>query len=249
MISNSPWSKIERRLAQVLAKRTVKLRHPRPMISFTFDDVPYSACTRGRRLMEQYGVRGTYYICGGLTGRMEPERMHTLDTLQALNKAGHEIGCHGFEHIQHQTLSHEKVEADLARNLQFLRDQGISTDDLNFAFPFGCSSPGLKRLVSRRFTSARGIADGLNVGEVDLALLKATRLYQSRISEAQVTALIEENARQCGWLIFFTHGVDDEPDAYGCTPDLLEHALHIAVQSGAQVLTVRDALQRALEQP
>ena len=249
MISNSPWSKIERRLAQALAKRTVRLRHSRPMISFTFDNALYSACTRGRRLMEQYKVRGTFYISGGLTGRMQPERMHTLETLQALNKAGHEIGCRGFEHIQYQTLSREQVEADLARNLQFLRDHGLATDHLNFAYPFGCSSPGLKRLVSRRFISARGIADGLNVGEADLALLKATRLYQGRLSDAQVTALIEDNVRQCGWLIFLTHGVDDEPDAYGCTPDLLEHALHMAVQSGAQVLTVRDALQQALEHP
>jgi peptidoglycan/xylan/chitin deacetylase (PgdA/CDA1 family) len=249
IVSTGPWAKIERRLAKVMARRMVRLRNPKPMISFTFDDAPHTACTRGRRLLEQYKVRGTFYVCGGLTGQLEPERMHTLAELQALAAAGHELGCHGYEHIDYQSLNKDQMVSDTMRNAQFLSDLGVPTADLNFAYPFGCASPGVKRFVSRRYTSARGIGDGLNVGEVDLALLKATRLYEGRITDAEVTALIEDNVRQNGWLIFFTHGVQDKPDAYGCTPDMLEHALHISVQSGAEVLTVRDALQVALEHP
>ena len=249
MIRNDPVAKVQRKLAPLLSRRMVSLRHPRPMISFTFDDAPYSACSRGRRLMEQYGVRGTFYVCGQLTDRMEPQRMHTLEQLRALLAAGHELGCHGFEHVDYQSLDGGQIQDDITRNRQFLMQLGVDTADLNFAYPFGCTSPGVKRLVAKRYTSARGIADGLNVGQVDLSLLRATRLYSGRLSDAQVTELIEENVRRCGWLIFFTHGVDDEPDAFGCTPDLLEHALHMSVQSGAQVLTVREALQQALEQP
>jgi peptidoglycan/xylan/chitin deacetylase (PgdA/CDA1 family) len=175
--------------------------------------------------------------------------MHTRQALRGLIAAGHEVACHGFGHVDYQSLDSLQIEEDIQRNRQFLSELGVDASDLNFAYPFGCTSPSVKRLVSKRYVSARGIDDGLNVGRVDLSLLRATRLYQGRFTDAEVTHLIEEAVRQCAWLIFFTHGVDDEPNEYGCTPDLLEHALHISVQSGAQVLTVRDALQQALEQP
>jgi peptidoglycan/xylan/chitin deacetylase (PgdA/CDA1 family) len=36
------------------------------MVSFTFDDAPVSAATRGAGMLEEYDARGTFYISGGL---------------------------------------------------------------------------------------------------------------------------------------------------------------------------------------
>ncbi|MBL8330599.1 MAG: polysaccharide deacetylase family protein [Rubrivivax sp.] len=236
-------------MSRSLARRMVRLRNPQPMVSFTFDDAPHTACTQGRRLLEQHGARGTFYVCGGLTDQRTPELMHSLDELRALHAAGHELGCHGFQHVDYQSLSRQQLQSDVERNLQFLQQLGVSAQDLNFAYPFGCVSPGVKGWVARRYTSCRGVTDGLNVGETDLNLLKSCRLYEGVLTPAAVTALLEDAARQCGWLIFFTHGIEDQPTEYGCTPQLLEHALSAARQAGVQVLTVRQALQQALEQP
>lgn len=45
-----------------------------PLVSFTFDDVPDSALGAGAAILEKYGVRGTFYIAGGLAGQVEPDR-------------------------------------------------------------------------------------------------------------------------------------------------------------------------------
>jgi hypothetical protein len=47
-----------------------------------------------------------------------------------------------------------------------------------------------------------------------------------------------------GWLVLYTHDVDDSPSAYGCTPGLLQAAVEAAVESGAELLTLDAGLAR-----
>jgi hypothetical protein len=54
--------------------------------------------------------------------------------------------------------------------------------------------------------------------------------------------MFEVNARDRGWLILATHDVSDAPTAYGCTPEFFEAALKYAVDSGAKILPVSEAL-------
>ena len=34
------------------------------MVTFTFDDVPVSACELGAGILESFGARGTFYVAG-----------------------------------------------------------------------------------------------------------------------------------------------------------------------------------------
>ncbi|WP_037434922.1 polysaccharide deacetylase family protein, partial [Sinorhizobium fredii] len=54
------------------ARRTLETEAP--LVSFTFDDVPDSALHEGAAILERYDVRGTFYIAGGLAGRVENDR-------------------------------------------------------------------------------------------------------------------------------------------------------------------------------
>ena len=36
------------------------------MVTFTFDDVPASACDLGASILETYDARGTFYVAGAL---------------------------------------------------------------------------------------------------------------------------------------------------------------------------------------
>ncbi len=50
--------------------RTVAMRNRRAIVSFTFDDFPRSAVSNGARLLDDYGVRGTFYLTGSYCGRV-----------------------------------------------------------------------------------------------------------------------------------------------------------------------------------
>ena len=50
---------------------------------------------------------------------------------------------------------------------------------------------------------------------------------------------------QTGWIVFFSHDVDDHPSPYGATPQMLEHALETVSRAGIDILPVKHALARA----
>jgi hypothetical protein len=74
-------------------------------------------------------------------------------------------------------------------------------------------------------------------------------LYQKLWDQPRLATLIERNAREKGWLIFFTHEVVDDPDEFGCTPSLLEFAIREATSLGCRVLAVNHALEYITSPP
>lgn len=239
--------KIERRLSRILAARRVAMRNETPLVSFTFDDVPQSACVSGRAILERYQCRGTYYVCGGLTDVPAAfGKMHSRQELSSLHQGGHELGCHGFGHLDYQRLTRGEIEEDISRNGTFLQDLGCDVTDLNFAYPYGCVSPMVKKLIWRRYRSARGIQKSPNIQHADLALLKAPPLYSCLWNERSLAELIEKSAQRKGWIIFFTHEVTADPDLFGCTPSLLEFAVRKSTESGAFVLPIKEAVGRVV---
>ena len=237
--------KVERRLARHLAVKPLRMLSGGAVVSFTFDDVPQSACREGRDVLEQQGCRATYYACGSFTDTSSSgARMHSRDDLLGLLERGHELGCHGYRHLDYQTLSGDEIAQDLSRNRDFFTEMGCASQVENFAYPYGCVSPSVKSAIGREFNSARGVWRGLNRGCADLALLRAEPLYQSLCTQSSLDELIDRNAQSKGWLIFFTHGVVDQPDRFGCTPALLDYAVRKSLASGAHVMPINRALRR-----
>ena len=64
--------KLRRRIARLAQRRPVRMALERPMISFTFDDMPVTAALAGAQVLEQRGARGTYYVSTGLAGQTGP---------------------------------------------------------------------------------------------------------------------------------------------------------------------------------
>ncbi len=56
--------KASRFLARNIRSKVLVLRDTPPMVTFTFDDVPASACDIGASILEKYEARGTFYIAG-----------------------------------------------------------------------------------------------------------------------------------------------------------------------------------------
>jgi peptidoglycan/xylan/chitin deacetylase (PgdA/CDA1 family) len=236
--------KLSRLLARRVVNKALAMRNAKPVITFTFDDAPASACETGAALLERYEARGTYYISGGGCGLASPGgRLATAVQLKTLCAAGHEIGCHTFSHAAVADIGHEALVAELERNRVFLQSLDGAVAVRNFAYPYGDLCFREKRYLERRFDSCRSLIPGVNVGTVDLGALKSCELQDASIDRHGIGEIIGEAVRRNGWLIFTCHDVEEKPSGLGVSPDLLEFAVQAARVRGCDILTAADALR------
>jgi peptidoglycan/xylan/chitin deacetylase (PgdA/CDA1 family) len=235
--------KLSRFFARRIATRKLPLTNTKPLVTFTFDDAPASACTLGAWLLEQHKARGTYYISGAGCGTLGYcGRLATAEQLQDLDALGHEIGCHTFSHAAVARIGRDALMTELERNRFFLQSVG-GGPVRNFAYPYGEFSFGTKVYLTAHFDSCRSLEPGVNAGSADLGALKSCELQNSSIDRYGVADIIAETVRRHGWLIFTCHDVDDQPTRFGVSPDLLAFALRTAGEAGCHLVSVREALQ------
>jgi peptidoglycan/xylan/chitin deacetylase (PgdA/CDA1 family) len=233
-------AKVRRRLVQWIPARPKRVSPQRPIVTFTFDDFPQSAATIGAPLLEEAGVRGTFYACAQLAGTEGAYGRHfDADDIARLQTAGHEIGCHSFEHLDCAQADVQAITSSLSRNGQACESFGVDQPLESFAFPYGEAGFAAKRALPAHITSARGIFGGLNHGLADFAQLRAQKLYGEGSIE-RALALIGEAKAKNGWAILFTHDVSESPSAFGTSPASLKRLL--AAAHGCDVLTMRDAV-------
>jgi peptidoglycan/xylan/chitin deacetylase (PgdA/CDA1 family) len=233
----------ERRLARYLGRRRFAMLPGTPMASFTFDDFPRSALANGGAILEAVGTSGTYYASLGLSGRTtETGEQFTTSDLETLLEAGHELGCHTFDHCHAWDTSPADFEASVVRNAQALQTLVPGTRFRTHSYPLSIPRPATKRRVARHVTAARCGGQRFNCGRADLNYLNAFFIEQSRDHFETIKRLIDANARAGGWLIFATHDVAPYPTRYGCTPALLERIVHDCIASGTAVVPVTAAL-------
>jgi peptidoglycan/xylan/chitin deacetylase (PgdA/CDA1 family) len=217
-----------------------------PVVTFSFDDFPKSAWVNGGPLLERHGVRATYYVAGGLAGTtVDGVRQFDREDLAAVATAGHEIGCHTFDHLRVVFADKAAIESTLARNAAFVRDVA-GVEMTTFAYPFGHANLATKYMIAKRFKAARGIWAGANAPAIDMAQVQASPLESRSFDLAAYDALIAQAKASNGWLVFFAHDVDDSPSDYGCTPAQLDAVLKRVVEAGLEVLPFKDAAARAV---
>jgi peptidoglycan/xylan/chitin deacetylase (PgdA/CDA1 family) len=244
------WSALKARVSNRLARNWCtaphRLRSDGPMVSFTFDDVPKSAATTGAQLLREYGARGTYYVAGGLVDQWSGHWAGlATDDIVRLHHEGHEIACHTFSHPRTTDLNAAAIAAEIEKNRRYLMALDPSIRIENFAYPFGIASVTHKRQLRKIFRSSRGILPGINSGTVDLQFLRAMPLTEEHIDRDGIDRAFDEAVATNGWLIFYSHDVEDTPSPYGCSPRLLRHALDAAARRNVPALSVAGALQRA----
>jgi peptidoglycan/xylan/chitin deacetylase (PgdA/CDA1 family) len=239
-------AKASRFLARHTRTKTLKMGNATPMITFTFDDVPASACSVGAAILEQYDARGTFYVAGAGCGVVSPGgRLATIEQLNALCAKGHEVGCHTYSHPPVSGIAHDELVADLERNRRFLEGIDGERAGRNFAYPYGDLSFPTKRYLESRFDSCRSLLRGVNAGAADLGALKTCPLENATIDRAGILAFIAEAVQANGWLIFSGHDVEEKPSEFGVTPGLLAFAVGASRDAGCRLVTISDGLALA----
>ena len=240
-------TRFNRLLARHAAVKSARLTAGRPIASITFDDFPKSAWSKGGPVLARHGARATYYTAGSFCGRtVEGRLFYDADDLNALKAAGHEIASHSFAHQPTPSLSAQALADDTARNAEFLRPFLDGGPAESYAFPYGLASPRTKRFFASRFTNVRGVHPKLNSGRADLALLNAISIETRCWDGAAIQGTIARARHDCAWIIFYTHGVNDEPGAYDSTPAMLSEVLGRLAEARIEILPMREAVKTAI---
>jgi peptidoglycan/xylan/chitin deacetylase (PgdA/CDA1 family) len=196
-------------------------------------------------MLRRYGVRGTFFVSMQLLGKPSPSGpIATADDVKALLADGHQLGCHTYEHLDGCNSSVDAFERSIRQNRAALGDIVPDTDLPVFAYPLNGPVLNIKRAVGKHFVGCRGGGQTFNSGVIDLNLLKAFFLdWRNRGDLEAVRDVVKRNAAECGWLIFATHDVADEPSRYGCQPDFFEEAIRLSLASGARVVPMMEACE------
>jgi peptidoglycan/xylan/chitin deacetylase (PgdA/CDA1 family) len=241
-------AKCRRLCADHLFRRPFAVDFKGALISFTFDDFPRTALSVGGSILERYGRAGTYYASLGLAGKQDASGpMFTASDLVMLREHGHELGCHTFTHCDSSETSSSVFLDSVVSNQRALEALFPGTSFQTFSFPKSAPRVRAKMGVGRRFECCRGGGQTFNAGVADLNYLKAYFLEQARGDLNAVERIIDRNREAKGWLIFATHDVCESPSPYGCTPEFFDAVVRYAVDSGADILPVVQALERLRE--
>jgi len=214
----------------------------RPLVTFTFDDVPDTALANGASILERYDARGTFYISGSIGSQTEPgRRLISREGCRELSLRGHEIGCHTFAHRKLRNLGAD-LEADLTRNEAYLREAGIEQPIRNFSYPFNAAWPPARRMLCSRYATCRGAGEAINRGSADHLMLKGVEIRQPEAYARTLTRWIDDVVADPGWLIFFTHDIAEAPTPFGCTPQTFDHLVSYAAARNCRIVTIGEAV-------
>ena len=228
--------KLNREMGKLTSRKMAEFPAGRMVASFTFDDFPFSAKDAGARILEERGVRGTFYASLGSFDRVGfPSRNDLLE----LVAEGHEVGGHTYSHIDCGAVPVDQVRSDCLKNTREILD--ITGAKVNaFAYPFGEFSPGSKKLIGELYATARMVQPGINRNSIDLLALYAVPI-DIRGGLEMVNKWLLDLQRDGGWAIFYTHGVCENPTAYDCTEELLSESVDLCREAGCELMTVREA--------
>ena len=232
-------SRYVRDVARFAFRRPLQFEAPVPVISFTFDDFPRSALHTGGGILKRFGLAGTYYASFGLMGKQAPTgEMFLAEDAKAVLKEGHELGCHTFAHCDAWETETKVFEASIRENQLVLTKIAAGASFKTLSYPINPPRALTKRTIAKHFICARGGGQTFNAVNADLNYLRAFFLEKSRNNPGAIQAVIEQNRRARGWLIFATHDVCKDPTPWGCTPEFFEEIVRCAIDSGARILPV-----------
>jgi peptidoglycan/xylan/chitin deacetylase (PgdA/CDA1 family) len=188
-------------------------------------------------------LRGTFFVAAGLAGQdSDMGRYATPDEIMAASRAGHELACHTYSHLDCGVADEATILADLRRNEAAFRDWGAPAPT-TFAYPYGDVSLAAKRALAGRFSLSRALHQGLIETGTDLNQTPAVGI-EGPAGGIFARQWLEYAVARRAWVIFFTHDVRDEPSPCGCHQGALRELVDRALSMNCDIVTVGEGARR-----
>jgi len=94
-------------------------------VTLTFDDGPHQTFTpQVLNVLEQENVKGTFFVLGKhfAGGKKNKNNQWKYDILDRMKKSGHTIGSHTYEHLNHPSESRERIQNNIYKSNELLKD-------------------------------------------------------------------------------------------------------------------------------
>jgi peptidoglycan/xylan/chitin deacetylase (PgdA/CDA1 family) len=115
----------------------------------TFDDANVDEWFAQREMFDKYNIRVTFFVT-----RPHQLSEEQIEKLRILQTEGHEVGCHGLNHIQAtEENQYQYIETEIKPALKILSELGFTVT--SFAYPFGASTPCLDSMLTHYFSFIR----------------------------------------------------------------------------------------------
>jgi len=191
----------------------------RAAVSLTFDDARFSQIDQGLPILDEYGVKATFYVS------IRPLEERLSDWKKAVTN-GHEIGNHSLTHpcsgnfpfareraLENYTL--DKMRYELRESSNII-ERLLDVRPVSFAYPCGQKFVGRGRnlksyvpLIAEEFLAGRGWMDewANDPAFCDMAQLMGVEL--DGMDFEQVKQLFDRTLTNGGWLIFCGHDIGE----------------------------------------
>ena len=228
--------RLKARALEHVAARPMTAGLRAPAFSMTFDDAHHSAVRNGVPVLLGHRADATFYVAAGLRptdGFLDPS------DIEALSEHGFDVACHTYSHYSLDRGTSRGLVADAARNRSAFERELRLRRPRDFSYPFGEVSAAAKHRVGQAYATARSVYPGVNGVGSDLLLLRANPLFSSSVRWDEVRRLLDEATKHNAWVIFYTHGVDQDPDHRSCRPEDLDRLLDECHRAGLVARSVR----------
>lgn len=126
----------------------------RPMITLCFDDSFRSDYDIVFPILEEYGLRASFYVIGWQNSR-PADKYTTEEEIKEIADHGHEIGCHTITHTHLTELTDEEIVNELMTNKKYL--ENITGKPVyTHCYPAGRTNERIDNLVGGIYESTRG---------------------------------------------------------------------------------------------
>jgi len=218
-----------------------------PLISVTFDDGFESTYKDALPALQKHGIHTTQYILSGV----EKNPLYlSWDQVRAIQKAGHEIGCHSITHPDLTTLSSKEVMQQLT-GCKTTMEKEVGTSVTDFASPYGAENAGTLADMKKVYATQRNVYGDSSNGVSNLDVNTSANFNPLDItgmtikhdtSLAEIQALVDFTVKNNGWLVLTYHQADDGPSKYALDASKLDEQMNLLEHAPVRIVTVHQAM-------
>jgi len=217
-------------------------------IILTFDDTNVDEWFAQRKLFDTYNIKATFFITR--PHQLTEEQIWKLKELVA---DGHEIGCHGMNHIRAtEENQYQYIETEIEPALQLLSGYGFSVT--SFSYPFGAATPYLDSVLASYFTFIRKAT----YNHLDTLIAVYPEIYTKQapfcntnamgidvnynISIANLKDAILKAKNTDSFLVLYAHVIDNSNGDYTIAPQYLKEFFKTMKKYKVGAVTYREMI-------
>lgn len=186
------------------------------LVTLSFDDGFKKSFTRIAGIYEKHRLSACLnVVAAGLPddAYIKNSPLGDFKLWNELKRRGHEVMPHGFRHENLAKIPLEQAQELVRKCLGVFAEQlsGFDPKQAVFNFPYNASTPDLERWLPTQVRAFRTGGGAINPwphpGQVKLTCTSSGPGNCEAAIDREITKLL---ASKSGWLVFNTHGLDDE---------------------------------------